>query len=159
MQEPEPSSLQVMTSIIAVFDRAPPFGSGLAVGDYLRLDALTSPDHAKCVWKVLKRKSGCEHHPCINRAAAQEIDRRPKGVEDRHRAKQRDLVIVDAERRERNPCLAGCNAEDHKLAAALDRCESSFNGPCNACDIDHTIKSKRLVFKHFVDVNLYVGGP
>ncbi len=98
MQEPEPSSLQVMTSIIAVFDRAPPFGSGLAVGHYLRLDALTSPDHAECVWKVLKRQSGCEHHRWINRTAAQEIDRRPKGVEDRHRAKHGDLVIVDAER-------------------------------------------------------------
>jgi hypothetical protein len=32
----------------------PPLGPGLAVGQYLRLDALTSPDHAECVWKVLK---------------------------------------------------------------------------------------------------------
>src|SRR5216684_4032448 len=153
------SSPQVITFIIAVFNRASPLGLGLAVGQYLRLDALTSPDHAERVWKVLERQGGCEHHLCIDCAAAQEIERRPKGVEDGHRAKHRDLVIVDAERRERNPCLAGRNAEDHKLAAALDRRESSFNGRCNACDIDHTIKSKRLVFKHFVDVNLYVGGP
>lgn len=131
----------------------------LAVGYYLRLDPLTALDQVERLWKILERQGGCEHRFCIERAAAQQLDRRFKRMQDGHRAQRGDLLIVNAERREGNPGLAGRNAEYHKLSAALDRGKGPFNGPCDACDINHAIESERLIFKQFVDIGVYRVNP
>ena len=55
-------------------------------------------NHVKGMWKVFKRQSRCQKRLRVNDTAADEIDSRTEGVQHRHRAQDRDLIIVDAAR-------------------------------------------------------------
>src|SRR2546428_8613022 len=130
----------------------------LAVGQDLCLDALALANHVQCLGKVLKRKSCCEQCFRVYNPTTDEIESRPIREQDGHRAKHSNLIIVDAERRERHSGFLRRHAKDHKLATALDRGESAFHGPCHTGDVDDTIKAERLVLKQLIDIRLDVGG-
>src|SRR6266487_2733169 len=138
--------------------RSPTIQTGLPIGQDLCLDTLALANHVQRVGKVLKRQSCGEHCFGVYHPTADEIESRPKGEQDRHRAKHSDLIIVDAERGERHSGFLRCHAKDHKLTTALDRCESAFHGPGHTRDVDDTIKAERLVLKQLIDIRLDVGG-
>src|SRR6266536_4720522 len=81
----------------------PSLMAGLAVGQYLRLDALALANHIQCRGKVLQRKRRGQQGFCVKHTTADKINSRTIGEQDGHRAKHSDFVIVDAERGERNP--------------------------------------------------------
>src|SRR5438552_12836034 len=118
--------------------------AGLAVGHYLRLDALALANHVQRGGKVLQRQSRGQQGFRVKHTTADEIESWTKGEQDGHRAKHSDFVIVDAERGERNSGFLRGHAEDHELAPTLDCRESAFYGPCHAGDIDDAIKAQRL---------------
>src|SRR5436309_4759522 len=80
----------------------PSLMAGLAVGQDLCLDALALANHVQCGGKVLQRQSCGEQGFRVYYPTADEIEGWSIGEQDRHRAKHSDLIIVDAERRERH---------------------------------------------------------
>src|SRR6266566_10130082 len=126
----------------------------LAVGQDLCLDAFALANHVQCLGKVLKRKSCCEQCFRVYNPTTDEIESRPIREQDGHRAKHSNLIIVDAERRERHSGFLRRHAKDHKLATALDCRESAFHGPCHTGDVDDTIKAEWLLLKQLIDIRL-----
>src|SRR6266566_9189930 len=126
----------------------------LAVGQDLCLDALALANHVQCLGKVLKRKSCCEKCFRVYNPTTDEIESRPIREQDGHRAKHSNLIIVDAERRERHSGFLRRHAKDHKLAPTLDCRESAFHGPCHTGDVDDTIKAEWLLLKQLIDIRL-----
>jgi hypothetical protein len=62
-----------------------------------------------------------EQRARVHRAAGEQVDGRAETAQDRHRAGDSDLVVVDTERREADRGLGGRHAEDQQPAAAVQQ--------------------------------------
>src|SRR5258708_32910623 len=71
--------------------------SPLRIWQYLGLDASTMSHHVERSRKILQRKCGCQHRLCINHTPAEKIESGLKREENRHRADDGNLIIINAE--------------------------------------------------------------